>query len=58
VYGLFRLDKNFRITFVDTSKWALSGYIKSFGNEVDREDIITANITVKISGKPTFTAAS
>jgi hypothetical protein len=62
LYSLFRQDKGFRLMFADPapsgSKWNFSGYIKAFGNEVDREDIISADITVKISGKPDFAPAA
>jgi hypothetical protein len=58
VYGLFRTNKGFKITFADGSTWLADGYIKSFANEVDREKIVTADIGVKVSGQPTFTAAS
>jgi hypothetical protein len=54
IYGLFRQNKGFRITFSDESYWGLTGYIKSFGDEIDREGIITTTVTIKVSGKPTF----
>lgn len=54
VYGLFRQKKGFRMVFNQGSRWQFNGYIKAFGNEVDRKGIITAPITVKISGKPEF----
>jgi hypothetical protein len=57
IYGLFRVNKGYKITFADGSAWAFDGYIKSFANEVDREKIVTADTMVKISGKPTFTPA-
>jgi hypothetical protein len=58
LYGLFRIKKGFRMTFEDTSKWSLNGYIKKFGGEIDREGVITQTITVKVSGKPVFAAAA
>ena len=62
LYALFRQPKGFRIMFADApgpsgSKWGFDGYIKGFGNEVDREDIVTADITVKITGQPVFVPA-
>lgn len=57
VYGLFRQDKGFRITFVDGSTWHFSGYIKSFGDEVDRAKIVTTAVQIKVSGEPVFTPA-
>jgi hypothetical protein len=58
VYGLFRQDKGYKVTFVDGSTWELNGYMKAFGNEVEREGIVTANVTIKVSGKPVFTPAA
>ena len=58
VYGFFRQKKGYRVVFVDGSQWALTGYIKSFGDEIDREGIITSGVTVKVSGKPEFVKAS
>ncbi|MEM6798003.1 MAG: phage tail tube protein [Planctomycetota bacterium] len=58
VYGLFRVPKGFQIMFADGSKWEFDGYVKGFGNEIEREGIVTATATAKISGKPAFTAAA
>lgn len=58
VYGLFRVPKGFRMVFVDGSKWNLNGYIRSFGNEVERKGIVTAKIKIKVSGKPEFVKAA
>lgn len=58
IYSLFRADKAFKIEFSDGSNWTFNGYIKAFGNEVDREGVITTPITIKVSGRPTFTAAA
>jgi hypothetical protein len=35
----------------------MNGYINGFSNSTDREGIIQADITVKISGKPEFEPA-
>lgn len=56
VYGLFRQDKGFRMTFADGSRWKLNGYIKTFSNELEKDGIVTATIGVKVSGKPVFEA--
>jgi hypothetical protein len=57
IYGLFRLDKTFQVKFVDGSTWVLAGFMKKFGNEVEREKLVTVSVTVKCSGKPVFTPA-
>jgi hypothetical protein len=58
VYGLFRQPKGFRMVFSEGSKWGFSGYIKGFSNEVERKGIVTAKVTIKISGKPVFVKAA
>lgn len=58
IYGAFRKNRVFRVTFFDGSTWGFKGYIKSFGNEVEREKIVTATVTCKVSGKPLFTPAA
>lgn len=55
VYGLFRITKGYRVTFVNGATWKLTGYINEFGDEVDREGVITTSIKVKVSGKPLYT---
>jgi hypothetical protein len=56
IYGLLRQDKTYKITFSDNSTWVFQGFLKKFANEVERKGIVTANISIRISGKPTFTA--
>ena len=63
IYGNFRKLLGYRIVFNDAvttngSNLAMDGYISKFQNEIDRENLVTADITVKISGKPVFTVAS
>lgn len=57
VYALFRVKKGFCIAFVNGSRWLLTGYINEFGDEPDREDIVTTKIKIKVSGKPEFQKA-
>jgi hypothetical protein len=58
IYGAFREDKSFRILFVDGSAWTFNGFIKKFGNEIEREKLVTVSATVKVSGEPLFAAAA
>ena len=61
LYSLFRVPRAWRMRFSDLpspsgSKWEFeNSYIKSFANEVDREQLVTADIVIKISGPPVFT---
>jgi hypothetical protein len=62
LYNLFREPKGWQCLFPDGpgpsgSKWKFDGYINGFTNAVDREGIITAEISIKISGEPTFDPA-
>jgi len=58
VYGMFRQKAGYRVTFSNGAKWGVSGYIKSYGDEVEREGIVTTSIKIKVSGKPTFAKAA
>lgn len=58
VYGLFRADKTFQVTFVDGSTWTFNGYMKKHGQEVEREKLVTTTVTFKISGEPEFQPAN
>lgn len=64
LFGLFRTPKGFRIMFNDASTQggtgstlAFDGYIKGIQNEIDSKNLVTCDLTVKVSGLPTFTAA-
>lgn len=58
VYGLFNQNKGFRITFSNGASWKCNGRIKSYGDEVEREGLVTTTIKVKVSGKPLFQKAA
>ena len=57
VYALFRAKKKFKIEFADDSTWVCTGFISGYGDEIDREGIVTTAVTIAVSGKPVFTAA-
>jgi hypothetical protein len=40
------------------SKRSFSGYLKGFAIEVERAGIVSMGLTIKVSGKPTYTAAA
>lgn len=59
VYDLFRVPRGYRVEFNDAptpsgSKLFADGYIKTIGPEVDRENLTTVNITIKVSGEIDF----
>lgn len=58
LYGLLATKKAFKVQFADGSKWEFNGFISGFGDAVDREGIVTTTVTIAVTGKPTFTAAS
>lgn len=62
VWSLFRQPKGYRIILPDASgtagsKWACDGYLKAIQNEVEREGIVHADFTIKLTGVPAFTPA-
>lgn len=53
-----RAKKNYKIVLPDTAAWAFSGYVKGFApQEITAGDVIQVEVTIKVTGKPTFTAA-
>jgi hypothetical protein len=64
LYGYYRTMKGIMVMFNDGanssvgSRWTFDGFISEFGNEVPENDRITADITIKVTGKPAFTTAS
>ena len=48
-------EQGFVVEFADDSEWEFTGYIKSLGDEVELEGIVTNVITMMITGVPTFT---
>lgn len=60
LYDLFESgDKeSFTIDFPEGSNWAFSGVVTGFSTSADLEDPLGFAATIKVSGKPTFTAAT
>lgn len=65
LFGLFRTLRGFRVMFNDASTQngqgstlAFDGYIKGIANEIDSKNLVTCELTVKVSGLPVFTAAA
>lgn len=51
-----RTIKNYKIVLPDNTTWAFSGYVKSFSpSEISAGEIVQAEVTIKVSGKPTLT---
>jgi predicted secreted protein len=46
------------ITFSNGATWTFDGVITGFSTSADLEDAIGFSITIKVSGKPTFTAGT
>lgn len=57
LYALLGTTEDFLITFTDNSTWAFEAFFKSFSKEIPLEEGIAMTIALKITGKPTFTAA-
>lgn len=56
--ALWRDNETFVITYPDNSTDTFDGYINDFGQESPFDDKLSCTATFKISGKPTFVAAS
>lgn len=51
-----RTQKNYKIMLPDTSAWAFAGYVKGFApQEITAGEVMQAEVTIKVTGKPTFT---
>lgn len=56
--GAVGTDDVFTVNYPDTSTWATTGgYIKNVGVTDNFEDKIEVDVTIKVSGEPTFTPA-
>ncbi len=51
-------EQSCEIEFSNGAKWKFDGIITGFSTNADLEDAISFSITVKVSGKPTFTAGT
>lgn len=59
IYGLVGGEaKACEIEFPKGAKWAFNGIVTGFSTGADLEDLVTFSITIKVTGKPTFTAGS
>lgn len=58
LYGAIGTTDTFTVTFPDNSTFVASGYVKNVGVAIPFEDKIEQTATIKISGKPTFTAGT
>lgn len=64
IYGYIRTTKTWRIKFplIDTessnTRWDANAFITKIGTEMPEDDKIVAPVTLKVTGKPTFTPGS
>jgi hypothetical protein len=58
LYGLraARTVEDWKVEFLDGSSFTSKGYVKTIGTPVEREGLTTVELTVKLSGVPTFAA--
>jgi hypothetical protein len=54
-YALVRTEFYAKITFTTGSTWVAQVFITKLGKETPHDDKITMSVTLKISGKPTWT---
>lgn len=60
LYALLRTTYWWKITLADSgSTWVWQGHIKEFGGDaVPMDDKVETSVTIKVTGKPVFTAGS
>ena len=58
MYGLLALDKSFQIKFADNSTLDFDGFLAGIEPVIEREGIVTATLTITVSGKVEFNAAA
>lgn len=52
-----RTKRNWKITLPDTSIWVFPGYLKKLGGDTPNTEKATIKGTIRLTGKPNFTAA-
>lgn len=50
--------RNWKITLPDASIWVFPGWLKKLGQPIPNQDKITIKGTLRLSGKPNFTAST
>lgn len=55
IYALHRADRWFRVTDSGSSTWICQGYVRDIQPGFPEDDRATMSVTIKLSGKPTFT---
>lgn len=58
IYGIIALDRFFELALKDGSKWEYAGYVKSVGTPSPIGGDVRIAVTIKVSGKPTYTPAA
>lgn len=58
LYGLVRQMKAFGILFSSGGKLVFDGFVRNLGPEAAAGDEVLVAVTVRVSGKPTFTKAA
>lgn len=53
-----RTSEVWTVTFPDGSTWVATGFVSNLSNASPHDDKISGDCTIKISGKPVFTAAA
>lgn len=45
---------NFQVVFPDATTWLIPGYVKSFGINAPVDDVLSADVSIKVSSRPTL----
>ena len=47
-------EKNYKLEFPDETEWSFDGFPTSFEPTAEMEDVLSASVTIKLTGKPTL----
>ena len=50
--------RNWKITLPDSSIWVFPGWLKKLGGAIPNQDKVTVKGTIRLTGKPNFTAST
>ena len=45
---------NFQVVLPDSTSWVIPGYVKSFGIGAPVDDVLSADVSIKVSSRPTL----
>lgn len=56
--GYIGTEKECSITFPKGAEWSFDAIVTSFSTTAEKEDLVSFSMSLKVTGKPTFTAGT